>query len=78
MHLIRASKKESSLFSTCLHRGKDMENSWVPKGGVQPPDLNAKVSLALKVKDFCPLKTKAALTQIGQIVLLTPVLTRLI
>lgn len=42
---------ESSLLSTCLHHGKDIKNSWIPKDGFQPPDLNTKARLALKVKE---------------------------
>lgn len=60
---------ESDLFSTCLHHGKNIEHTWVSKGGVQLPDLNIKVSLAWKPD---------APTQAGQVILLTFVLTRLV
>lgn len=44
---------ESSLFSTCVHHGEDIKKTRVPKAGVQPPDLNTKVSFALKVDTSC-------------------------
>lgn len=40
-----------TLFSACLHHSKYIKNSWVPKGGFQPPDSSTEVTLALKVED---------------------------